>query len=234
MAGNAQRVPLLVADVDPGMRHLVSSALEPEGFVVFGCADADAALWMLREVEPALVILDAGLSAPDAPALCRRIRTKSDVPIIMTSAVDDPRAAASALESGADDYVRRPFGSDELRARVAVILRRSSVAVPFRDRLEAGRLFIDGGSRSARIDGRPLDLSAHEFLILGYLMKHRDRVLTHAQLLEAVWGRDFIDSRQLLRVTMCRLRRKLSHEGADCIQTLPRVGYRLRLIAQAA
>ncbi|MBI5284186.1 MAG: response regulator transcription factor [Chloroflexi bacterium] len=234
MTANGRKVHLLVADEDPGILNLVSSVLESEGFLVFSCRNADAALRLLHEIEPALVILDAGLPAPDGLAVCRRIRSTSDAPIIMTSTVDDPRHAAAALEAGADDFVRKPFGSDELRARVRAILRRSSVAGPFSERIEAGPLLIDGERHSAHIDEQELDLSANEFVLLGHLMKHRDRVLTHEQLLEAVWGRDYIDSRQLLRVTMCRLRQKLNRDGADYIQTLPRVGYRLRIARLAA
>ncbi len=234
MTANGRKVHLLIADEDPGILNLVSSVLEPRGFLVFSCRNADAALQLLHEVEPALVILDARLPAPDGLAVCRRIRSTSDVPIIMTSTADDPRDAAAALEAGADDFVRKPFGSDELWARIRAILRRSSVAGPFSERIEAGPLRIDGERHSAHIDEQELDLSANEFVLLGHLMKHRDRVLTHEQLLEAVWGRDYVDSRQLLRVTMCRLRQKLNRNGADYIQTLPRVGYRLRLAQQAA
>jgi two-component system KDP operon response regulator KdpE len=139
-----------------------------------------------------------------------------------------------ALDAGADDYVRKPFGADELRARVRAVLRRTNVAGPITEALHAGRLFIDGARQCVRLDGEDLELSATEFALLGQLVRHQDRVLSHEELLAAVWGRERADSRQLLRVTMSRLRLKLKRCGCDLIRTLPRVGYRLQAGGQAA
>jgi DNA-binding response OmpR family regulator len=224
--GSAPRV--LIADDDPGSLQAVSTILQLNGFIVFTCSDGDSALRLFEEVQPRLLILEVRMPGTDGLAVCRRVRAASDVPIVMLTVIDDQKDVAAALEAGADDCVRKPFGADELLARVHAVLRRSRVAVLPSAVVEAGPLVLDGIRHVAHLDGAELALTATEFVLLGHLVRNRDRVLTHEQILEAVWGPEYIDSRHMLRVTMSRLRQKLEGSGHHLIETLPRVGYRLQ------
>jgi DNA-binding response OmpR family regulator len=218
---------VLIADDDPGILRAVSTLLQLHGFFAFTCRDGDSALRLFEEVQPRLVILDVRMPGMDGLTLCRRIRAASDVPILVLTVIDDQKDAAVALEAGADDYVRKPFGAEELMARVNAVLRRSSVAVLPSETIEAGPLMIDGLRHVARLNGVELGLTATEFVLLAHLLRNRDRVVTYEQILEAVWGPEYVGSRHMLNVTMSRLRQKLHGSGRRVIETLPRVGYRL-------
>ena len=218
---------VLIADDDPGILQVVSTILQLNGFFAFTCGDGDSALSLFEKVQPRLVILDVRMPGMDGLSVCRRLRSISDVPIVMLTVIDDQKDAAAALEAGADDYVRKPFGADELLARLNAVLRRSRVAVLPSEVIEAGPLVVDGARHMALLDGLEVVLTATEFVLLAHLVRNRDRVLTHEQILEAVWGPEYIDSRHMLRVTMSRLRQKVDGSGRRLIETLPRVGYRL-------
>lgn len=229
----ASRPTVLIADDDSGILSVVSRTLQLSGFLVFSCGDGDRAISLLEEVEPCLVVLDVRMPQMDGITACRRIRRTSDVPIIMLTVIDDQKGAAAAIQAGADDYIRKPFGVDELVARVHAVLRRSRVGVLPSEVLQFGPIVLDGAKHLARLSDTDLPLTAIEFAVLAHLIRHRDRVLTHGQILEAVWGREYIDSRHMLRGTMSRLRKKLNRSGRELIETLPRVGYRLRVDKKA-
>jgi DNA-binding response OmpR family regulator len=225
---------VLVADDDPAILNIVSKILQLHGFFVFTAHDGDSALKLFEEVQPRLVLLDVRMPGTDGLAVCRKLRAGSDVPIIMLTVMDDQLDVAKALEAGADDYVRKPFGADELLARVNAVLRRSKVAMLPTEILQAGELTLDGARHVAMVGATELPLTATEFLLLAYLIRNRDRVLTHQQILEAIWGPEYTDSRHMLRVTMSRLRGKVGSPSGQFIETLPRVGYRLHADRLAA
>jgi DNA-binding response OmpR family regulator len=225
---------VLVADDDPAILNIVSKILQLNGFFVFTASDGDSALSVFEEAQPRLVLLDVRMPGTDGLAVCRKLRAGSDVPIIMLTVLDDQLDCARALGAGADDYVRKPFGAEELLARVNAVLRRSKVAMLPTEILQAGELTLDGARHVAMVGGTELLLTATEFALLAYLIRNRDRVLTHEQILEAIWGPEYTDSRHMPRVTMSRLRGKVRSQSGQFIETLPRVGYRLHVERLAA
>ncbi len=225
---------VLVVDDEPAILNIVSKILQQHGFFVFTCGDGETALTVFEDVHPRLVILDVRLPGVDGLTVCKRIRAVSDVPIVMLTMIDDQRDAARAFEAGADDYVRKPFGAEELVARVSAVLRRSRVAVLPRETLLFGPLTLDCARHLAGVGDHDLKLTATEFMLLAYLIRNQDRVLTHDQILEAIWGPEYVDSRHVLRVTMSRLRQKIDLPDHRFIETLPRIGYRLRGLQKLA
>jgi DNA-binding response OmpR family regulator len=224
----------LIADDDPAIVSIVSKVLQMQGYFVFTCGDGETAVRLFEEQRPRLLILDVRMPGMDGLTACRRIRAISDVPIIMLTVIDEQKDVARALEAGADDYIRKPFGADEMAARVNAVLRRSRTAMLPAETLEAGALTLDCSRHRAATGETELVLTATEFVLLTYLLQNRDRVLTHAQILEAIWGPEYTDSHHMLRVTISRLRAKLHASVPHLIQTLPRVGYRLRAEELAA
>ncbi len=226
--------PVLVADDDPAIVHIVSTILHLNGYFTYSCHDGGSVTSLFEEVQPRLVMLDVRMPVVDGISVCRQIRAMSDVPIIMLTVLDDQKDVAKALEAGADDYIRKPFGADELAARVNAVLRRTAGAASASEVLTWGPLKLDAARHVALADDDELMLSATEFALLAYLMRNPDRVLTHDQILETIWGPEYVDSRHMLRVTMSRLRQKLHPAAHDLIQTLPRVGYRFQRLQRAA
>jgi two-component system KDP operon response regulator KdpE len=163
----------------------------------------------------------------DGLTLVQRIRERSDVPILILTSVADEEEAARALEAGADDYVRKPFVAVEFLARVRAVMRRRSPVGP-QERLSNGVITLDEPLHQVFVNDQEVSLSRTEFAVLEVLLSTRGRVLTHDQLLTAVWGPEFSGSHHLLRVCMSRLRKKLGPEGSAQIESLPGVGYRLR------
>ena len=225
---------ILIADPDVAIVHVVSTILHLNGYFTYSVHDGGAVVDTFAEVQPRLILLAMRLPVLDGVSVCRQIRAISDVPVVMISVLDDQKDVARALEAGADDYIRKPFGADELAARVNAVLRRAGPAVTGTEVLECGPLMLDAGRHIVRAEDDELTLSATEFALLAYLMRNPDRVLTHDQILESIWGAEYVDSRHMLRVTMSRLRQKLHPSARTLIQTLPRVGYRFRRIDRAA
>ena len=225
---------ILIAEPDVAIVHVVSTILHLNGYFTYSVHDGGAVLDTFADVQPRLVLMAMRLPVMDGVSVCRRLRAISDVPIIMMSVLDDQRDVARALEAGADDYIRKPFGADELAARVNAVLRRAGTTVTHAEVLECGTLMLDAGRHIVRAENDELALSATEFALLAYLMRNPDRVLTHDQILETIWGAEYVDSRHMLRVTMSRLRQKLQPSAHELIQTLPRVGYRFQRIDRAA
>jgi DNA-binding response OmpR family regulator len=219
-----------MADDDPGMLRAMSELLELEGYTVATCANGRDAIRSFETLQPNIVILDVRMPEMDGLAACRIIRSRSDVPIVMLTVMDDEWDAAHALESGADDYIRIPVGAAEFVARIRAALRRPTlvnedVAGP----ITIGHLTIDVLEHQVHADGQLVELSPIELRLLTHLAKSQNHVLTHDDALAAVWGPGYSGSRHVLRVTMSRLRQKLAM--SDCgdvsILTFEGVGYRL-------
>jgi DNA-binding response OmpR family regulator len=219
---------ILVADDDPAILAAVSRILQLNGFFVVSCSDGETALRLFSELTPSLVVADLRMPRLDGITLVQSIRETSDVPILILTAVSDEAEAARALEVGADDYIRKPFGATEFLARVRAALRRTRPAEARGERLTNGVITLDESLHEVLVGGHPVSLSRTEFAVLAFLLRGRGRVLTHDQILVGVWGPEFAGSHHLLRVCMSRLRRKLGQMGSEQIETLPGVGYRLR------
>src|SRR5213080_3468887 len=189
---------VLVVDDEPIVREVVVKYLEREGFRTLEAADGDRARELLERDTPGLVVLDLMLPGTDGLELCRWIRSRSDLPVIMLTALGEEADRVVGLELGADDYVTKPFSPREVTARIKAILRRCStgvVAAPEDSApLVAGDITIDPRTREAEARGVPLTLTALEFDLLAFLARHPREVFTREQLLDHVWGFQVADS----------------------------------------
>jgi two-component system KDP operon response regulator KdpE len=222
---------ILVVDDEPAIRKALGTNLRAHGFTVDTAADAREALDRHERAHPDLVILDLGLPDLDGAEVIRRIRSRGTTPIIVLSVRDAEADKVAALDAGADDYVTKPFGADELLARVRAALRR--LAGPHASPegvFEAGDLRVDLKTREVTLRGVPVHLTPTEYELLKVFMRYPDRVLTDRMLLEHVWGPTYSAESHYLHVYVARLRKKLRADGqaADPIATEPGVGYRFR------
>jgi DNA-binding response OmpR family regulator len=223
---NPQQTVLVVED-EESIASFVAMYLRKGGFAVTVASTGAAALTRAAEDAPALIVLDLGLPDLDGIDVCRRVRQRSDVPILMLTARDDDVDKIIGLEVGADDYLTKPFNPRELVARVKSILRRAS---PSRRHLESpvlrhGDLTIDAGRRQVDVAGVEVQLAPKEFDLLWELLDHRGLVLTRDQLLERVWGYTFAGDTRTVDVHVRQLRRKL---GDACpVVTVWGVGYKV-------
>ena len=210
-------------------RHIVDfvvMGLEGRGMEVKGALDGPAALKDLEGFRPDVVVLDLMLPGLSGLEVCRRTRAKSDVPILILRARDEVEDSVDGLNLGADDYLVEPFAFEELAARVVALLRRSG-APPGRV-LRHADLELDQATREVRRSGHLIDLTAREFALLRYFMEHPRQVLSKNQLLEAVWGYDYVGDSNVVEAYVSYLRRKLNVPGEpDLIQTIRGSGYRL-------
>jgi DNA-binding response OmpR family regulator len=226
-----------MVDDDPGVLGAMSEMLELEGYAVIACLQSREAIRCFETLHPSIVILDMRMPELDGLATCRILRAKSDVPILMLTALDDQWDAAHALESGADDYIRKPVGAGEFVARVRAALRRPAlVGAEVTNPITIGHIVIDVLEHEVQAKGRAVELSPIEFRLLTHLAMNQNHVLTHDDTLTTVWGAGYSGSRHVLRVTMSRLRQKLvlMDSGSVSIQTVEGVGYRLMVQEAAA
>jgi two-component system KDP operon response regulator KdpE len=221
---------ILVVDDEPQLTRVLRTGLSSRGYDVRAAADGITAFETFNDWHPDLVITDLAMPNMDGFELCRRLRTLSQVPIIVLSAKDEEKMKVAALDLGADDFVTKPFGIDELLARIRASLRRVNQPVTEAEQtvLQLGDFTIDLESRNVRVRGGDVHLTPKEFDLLVYFMKHARKVLTHHTLLAAVWGGDHVEQDQYLRVFVGNLRKKLGKDasGRDYILTEPWVGYR--------
>jgi two-component system KDP operon response regulator KdpE len=219
---------VLVLDDERGIRRALELTLKRAGYDVVTAETAQDALASAAITPPDLVLLDLVLPDGDGTGVCRELREWTDVPILLLSAVDDEREKVRALDAGADDYLTKPFGVDELLARLRALLRRG--AGDDRPIAQHAGIDVDLVQRIAHAGGQELRLTPTEFRLLRELVTARGRVLTHGALLERVWGPAHGDETPVLRVHVARLRDKLEAAGVsrDAIETLAGVGYRLR------
>jgi two-component system KDP operon response regulator KdpE len=229
---DAKTCALLVED-DPNIVDLIRSNLSVRGFDTVVSVDGAKALQLLETEEPDLVLLDLMLPEVDGFDLCRQIRERSPVAIIVVSARGGERDKVTALHMGADDYMTKPFSIEELLARITATLRRTRPAAqpePVVNTIELGNITIDLASQQVSRDGQPVHLTPTEFALLRELAVNRGKLLSHAHLLRRVWGHGYETETEYLRVYVRRLRAKLEDEdSAPLIITQPRAGYRLSL-----
>ena len=205
---------------------LIAMGLEGRGMEVEGALDGPSALTALEEFRPDVVVLDLMLPRLSGLEVCRRTRARSDVPILILSARDEVKDRVSGLNLGADDYLVKPFAFEELAARVIALLRRSG-APPGRI-LRHADLVLDQASREVRRNGRIIELTAREFALLRFLLEHPRQVFSKNQLLEAVWGYDYVGDSNVVETYISYLRRKLNGpDEPDQIRTVRGSGYRL-------
>ncbi|AZL58954.1 DNA-binding response regulator [Tabrizicola piscis] len=219
---------IMIVDDDPRLRDLVRIALERAGHSVLTASDGKQALVQAAREAPDLVVLDVGLPEMDGFETCRRLRERSEVPILFLTARDDEIDRILGLELGADDYVTKPFSPRELVARVRAILKRSAGLQPTA-RLELESLTLDTHTRICRVAGVEAELTATEFALLERLMRDPSRLVSRRELLVAVWGPNSLVSDRTLDSHLRNLRRKLTEAGrADAVETVHGQGIRLR------
>ncbi len=220
---------LLVED-DASMRRFLRASLGPLPVRLVEAASAQEALSLATSQNPELVLLDLGLPDGDGIELTRRVRGWSAVPIIVLSARSDEADKVAALDAGADDYLTKPFSTNELHARMRVALRRAAGRGAPAPTVEIGALRIDLARREVSRDGREVHLTPIEFRMLAFLARNVGRLLTHGQILAEVWGPGRERDAHYVRVHMASLRRKIEREPARprLLVTEPGVGYRLR------
>jgi len=225
----AEGARVLVVDDEPAILRVVGRNLERRGFRVEGAASGAEALQAFRGWRPDVVVLDLGLPDMEGIEVIRQIREAAATPIIVLSARDAERDKVEALDAGADDYVSKPFGVEELLARIRVALRHSAgVARGTEAVLRAGELAVDLERRTVAVGGEVVHLTPTEYELLKVFLARRDRVLTDRMLLQAVWGPEYGSEDHYLHVYVARLRRKLEPDPQTprYIVTEPGVGYR--------
>jgi two-component system response regulator VicR len=223
---------VLIIEDEKNISDIVKLNLTKEGFNVDTAFDGQEGLEKALGTDPDLVLLDVMLPSIDGFEVCRKVREKSAVPIIMLTAKEEEVDKVLGLELGADDYITKPFGLRELIARIKANIRRTVMAgdigqTPSSNTTEYGNLTIDGDRYEVRKDGAPLELTLREFELLRYLAEHEDKVFSREQLLEDVWGYEYYGDIRTVDVTVRRLREKLEDDSSDpkYILTKRGIGY---------
>jgi two-component system, OmpR family, KDP operon response regulator KdpE len=220
---------ILLVDDEQQIARVLRRALSSKGYEVQVASDGEEALSVFHSWNPDILITDLAMPRMGGLELCRRIRKISNVPILVLSVKGEERTKVEALNMGADDYVTKPFGMEELFARIRVALRRSSA--PTSDdasMLEIGDFIIDQGTRTVKVRNKTVHLTPKEYELLLYFLRHAGKVLTHRVLLGAVWGGESVEQSEYLRVFIGQLRKKIEEDPAKpkYILTDPWVGYR--------
>jgi two-component system, OmpR family, KDP operon response regulator KdpE len=218
---------VLIVDDEPQITRVLRTSLDAHAYDVRVANDGDTALQIAHDWPPDLMITDLSMPVMDGLELCRRFRQKSNAPIIVLSVKGEERTKVQALDAGADDYVTKPFGINELLARVRANLRRAPQEEIPGGLIEEGDFRIDLDAHTAAVRGRELKLTPKEFDLLAYLAQNPRKVVTHRKLLGAVWGANSIEQPEYLRVFVGQLRKKIEDKGSrSYILTEPWVGYR--------
>ncbi len=224
------RARILVVDDEPQLIRVLRTGLKSRGYDVRGASDGESGLESFNEWHPDLVITDLAMPNVDGLEFCRRLRAISQVPIIVLSAKGEEKTKVEALDIGADDFVTKPFGIDELLARVRASLRRAN-APPISETtqvtLDVGDFHVNLESREVKVRDKDVHLTPKEFDLLIYFIKHSGKVLTHRTLLAAIWGSNYVEQNEYLRVFIGNLRKKVELEATPrYIVTEPWIGYR--------
>ena len=221
---------LLLVEDEPSIAEGLTITLEAEGFQVMWIKDGAEAVPTWERIRPDMILLDLMLPGMSGTEICRIIRSRSDVPIIMLTARDQEVDRVVGLELGADDYVTKPFSTRELVARVRAVLRRAPIldAMDVDAPVEASGVRVDRVRHEVQVDGELVDLPPKEFDLLAYLVENAGRVLTRHQLIDEIWGSDYVGDTKTLDVHIRRLRTRVEHDAQapDRIQTVRGVGYR--------
>lgn len=218
--------PVLVVDDNPQIRRALRAILVPQGFVVMDARSGEEALELMRKERVALVLLDVNLPDMSGFETCREIRRTSQVPVIMITVRNSERDKVQAFDAGADDYIVKPFGAEELTARVRATLRRAGSEAP--SVFVSPHLQVDFERRTVTVKGRTVRLTPKEFELLRQFVRNQGKTLTHRWLLQAVWGPDYGEEMESLRVLVNQLRKKIEPDPHKprYIFTEPWVGYR--------
>jgi two-component system KDP operon response regulator KdpE len=218
---------ILVVDDEPQIRRVMRTTLAAQGYTLLEARSGEEALETLRRERADLILLDINMPGIPGLEVCREIRASSDVPIIMLTVRNTERDKVLALDAGADDYVVKPFGIDELLARIRAALRRAS-PVESIPAFVSSELNIDFDARSVMVRGKAVRLTPKEFDLLRLLVGNRGKAIAHRKLLQSVWGPDYGDETEYLRVFINQLRKKIEKDPHHprYILTEPWVGYR--------
>ena len=221
---------VLVVDDERSIRRFLKASLGSQ-FVVLEAASGEEALAAAASEHPDVVLLDLGLPDMDGVEVTRRLREWTQIPIIIVSVREQEKDKIAALDAGADDYLTKPFGVGELMARLRVALRRTT-QIDNEPVFSTGKLVADMNQREVRMNEQPVSLTPTEYDLLRTLVKHAGKVLTHDQLLRAVWGTAYESETHMLQVNISNLRRKIEPDPSRPIYivTEPGVGYRLKII----
>ncbi|GAH26449.1 unnamed protein product, partial [marine sediment metagenome] len=225
---------ILVVDDEPGVIRALQASLEANGFEILTATDGSEALEVIDKELPDLLILDIIMPKMDGFEVCRRVRQRSEIPIIMLSARQSEEDKVQCLNLGSDDYISKPFSMNEVVARVKAVLRRTTRidTTSAQPSFTCGSLTIDFAKRRVTIAGNEVRLTPTEFSLLQELTLNADKVLTHTHLLKTVWGPEYGQEREYLRVFVGRLRAKLEPNPLDpkYIVTVPGVGYKFQAL----
>lgn len=222
---------VLVVDDEPQITRVLRTTLSAQAYDIRVANDGETALEIMKDWNPDLVVTDLAMPHMDGLELCRRIRMTSEVPIIVLSVKGEERTKVQALDAGADDYVTKPVGMNELTARVRANLRRAPLAGAEKV-IKAGGIRIDLGAHKVTVRAREVRLTPKEFEVLVYLARNRGKVVSHRNILAAVWGGENTEQPEYLRVFINRLRNKLEPDpdSPRYILTEPHIGYRFEAI----
>jgi two-component system, OmpR family, KDP operon response regulator KdpE len=225
---------ILVVDDDPQIRRVMRVTLTGQGYEVDDAKSGDAALEKLREHRFDLVLLDMNMPGMSGLETCHEIRSQSEIAIIMLTVRDSEEDKVAALDAGADDYVTKPYNAPELLARIRAALRRTPSTQSPTGPLRIGAAEVDFNTRRVVVKGKLLRLTPKEFELLRYLVTHANKVVSHRELLQAVWGPDYGDQVDYLRVFVNQLRKKIEPNPSTptYLLTEPWVGYRLQLSSE--
>ena len=229
MTGVPDHRRILVVDDEPQITRVLRTSLTSQGYDIRVANNGETALEILKDWTADLVITDLAMPVMDGVELCRRVRAKSEVPIIVLSVRGEERTKVQALDAGADDYVTKPFGINELLARVRASLRRSPSSEEEEGGvIDAGDFHIDLDTHSVSVQGREVHLTPKEFDLLVYLARRPEKVVPHRVLLRAVWGPNSTEQPEYLRVFIGQLRKKIEPEASSprYLHTEPWIGYR--------
>jgi two-component system KDP operon response regulator KdpE len=220
---------VLIVDDEPQIRRLLTITLEANGYRVLSALTGREGLILAAQHRPDLVILDIGLPDLSGQEVLRQLREWSQTPVIVLSVLDDEKGKVAALDAGADDYVTKPFNSDELLARLRAALRHSAKDKVDEPVFHAGDLVVDLVNRNVTRKGQVIKLTVTEYALLRLFIQHAGKVLTHRHILQSVWGANHEEHTHYLRVYMTRLREKLEADPANpkLIITESGIGYRL-------
>jgi two-component system KDP operon response regulator KdpE len=227
---------ILVVDDEAPMRKLISSNLKARGYRVLTAADGDEALKLVDEHQLDLLLLDIGLPGPDGLTVVQSIRRHLEVPVLMLSARGREADKVRALELGADDYLTKPFGVDELIARVRALLRRTTpgAKLPLPNYQYQG-LEVDFSARRARLHGAEVPLTRREYEVLAFMARNSGKVLLHREILQGVWGNEYGEEADYVWTFVQRIRRKIEADRSHpkYVLTEAGVGYRMPMVADS-
>lgn len=231
---SSKKVSVLVVDDDVHILRMIRRILVMEGYRVITASDGESALDVLDDESPDLVLLDVVMPGMDGFTVCRSIREFSQIPIIIITANDSDVEKVQGLEAGADDYVTKPFSTSELIARVRAVLRRAAFWYEAPEsEFRSHELMIYFDRHKVTLDNQEVNLTATEYRLLAYLARNADMVVTPDQILERVWGKEYVGEVHILQVNIARLRQKLNDDAKNPRYILTRTGIGYTMLKQA-